>query len=532
MDSNYQNQIIKKLIQEKVKNTEEFFKVLRKTSKKFQKPFPSNVKLLEAYRKLNADGKIKPNKNLENILKTRKMRSLSGITSITVITSPDPKWASQKGLTCPGNCIYCPQEAKMPKSYLANEPACMRAELTQFDPYRQVKTRIESLKATGHSTDKIELIVLGGTWSIYPKKYQSWFIQRCLDAANQKNSKNLKIAQKLNEKSKNRIIGITLETRPDYVTKQEIKRMRELGCTRIELGVQSVYNEVLKYNKRMHDINATIEATKLLKNAGFKITYHIMLNLPGSTLKKDEKMFDRLFCDPDFCPDQLKIYPCVVLKTAPLYKLWKAGKYKPYSKKQLVDLLIKVKQKIPYYVRIIRVIRDIPAQSIVAGNKMSNLREVIYEEMKKNSNNCKCIRCREPKGKSASNLKLFRQDYNASDGKEIFLSYEDSKRKNIYAFLRLRITNNWSILEIKNSAIIRELHTYGEVAQIKKKKSKELKLIQHQGLGRKLMARAEEIAKKEFNYKKISVIAGLGVRGYYRKLNYRLIIDYMLKLLK
>jgi len=325
--------------------------------------------LLKAYRSLVKSGNIKPNLILENLLKTRKIRTLSGIASITAITKPYP---------CPGKCLYCPNEIDMPKSYLANEPACMRAVLTKFDPYRQVKTRLNSLKLAGHLTDKIELIVLGGTWSAYPKIYQTWF--RCFDACNQKNAKSLKEAQKINEKAKHRIIGLTLETRPDYVTPQEIKRMRELGCTRVELGVQSIYDNVLKYNKRGHNIDTIKVATKLLKNAGLKVTYHMMLNLPGSNLKKDEKMFEELFSNPAFQPDQLKIYPCVVLKTSPLYKLWKQGKYRPYSEKQLVNLLIKIKKKIPPYVRIIRVIRDIPSQSIIAGNKLSNLRQIIKDK--------------------------------------------------------------------------------------------------------------------------------------------------------
>jgi len=507
MIDSYENSIIKKLIQEKVKTTEEFFALQRKISKQTKKPFPTNIDLLKAYRSLVKSGNIKPNLILENLLKIRKIRTLSGIASITAITKPYP---------CPGKCLYCPNEIDMPKSYLANEPACMRAVLTKFDPYRQVKTRLNSLKLAGHLTDKIELIVLGGTWSAYPKIYQTWFIKRCFDACNQKNAKSLKEAQKINEKAKHRIIGLTLETRPDYVTPQEIKRMRELGCTRVELGVQSIYDNVLKYNKRGHNIDTIKVATKLLKNAGLKVTYHMMLNLPGSNLKKDEKMFEELFSNPAFQPDQLKIYPCVVLKTSPLYKLWKQEKYKSYSEKQLVNLLIKIKKKIPPYVRIIRVIRDIPSQSIIAGNKLSNLRQIIKD---KAGNICRCIRCREPREKIAKKLKLFRQDYPASNGKEIFLSYEDPQRKNIYAFLRLRL-NDW--------AIIRELHTYGSVVPIK---AKSKKATQHKGLGKKLMAEAEKIVKQETKFKKIAVISGIGVREYYRKLGYRLKNEYMIKII-
>ncbi len=478
-------------------------------SKESKKPFPTNIKLLKAYRDLVKKGKIKTSSILENLLKTRKIRTLSGIASITVITKPYP---------CPGKCIYCPDEIGMPKSYLANEPACMRAVLTKFDPYKQIKARLSSLAMTGHSTDKIELIVLGGTWSAYPKKYQIWFIKQCFDACNNKVSKDLKAAQKINEKTKHRIIGLTLETRPDYVTIEEIKQMRWLGCTRVELGIQSIYEDVLKYNKRGNTVADIIKATKLLKDAGLKVTYHMMLNLPGSNLKKDEQMFKELFSNSDFRPDQLKIYPCAVLKTAPLYKIWKQGKFKPYSKKQLIDLLIRIKKKIPSYVRIIRIIRDIPSQSIIAGNKITNLRQIIKDRTKRI---CKCIRCREPREKVVKRVKLFRHNYPASGGKEIFLSYEDHQRKNLYAFLRLRTTDNW--------AIIRELHTYGQVVPIR---AKSKKAAQHKGLGKKLMAEAEKIAKKEFGFSSITVISGIGVREYYRKLGYRLKNEYMVRILK
>ena len=437
----------------------------------------------------------------------------------------------------------------MPKSYLANEPACMRAVLTKFDPYKQTKARLNSLEITGHNTEKIELIVLGGTWSYYPKKYQEWFLKRCFQACNSNpksqilNPKQtLKQAQKINEKTKHRIIGLTLETRPDYINEKEIQRLRWLGATRIELGVQSIYEDILKQNNRGHNLEKTIYATKLLKNAGFKITYHIMPGLPGSNLKKDKKMFKELFSNPNFQPDQLKIYPCIVLKNAPLYKLWKNKKYKPYTKEQLLNLLIKIKKIIPPYVRIIRIIRDIPAQSIVAGNKTSNLRQLLEQKKVK----CNCIRCREIKSQKSKikNVKLIRREYSASGGKEIFLSFEDIENNKLLAFLRLRITNEWTLPVLKNSAMIRELHTYGQVVKISEKNKN---AQQHQSLGKQLMIKAEKIAKNEFKFhpvksretgspeakfnrvKKIAVIAGIGVREYYRKLGYRLKSDYMIK---
>ncbi|MDP2934638.1 MAG: tRNA uridine(34) 5-carboxymethylaminomethyl modification radical SAM/GNAT enzyme Elp3 [bacterium] len=527
---NVSEYIIQSALGQKNIDEKKIDKIKRRAALEYKSKIPQNINLLQAYHKLIATNKFKKSPILEQLLKTRKVRTLSGIAAITVITKP---------YTCPGKCLYCPTEKNMPKSYLANEPACMRAVLTKFDPYRQVDARLKSLKMTGHVTEKIELIVLGGTWSAYPKNYQNWFIKRCFDACNGIMSKSLKSAQKRNETTKNRVIGLTLETRPDFVTPEEIKHMRELGCTRVELGVQSIYDDVLRKNKRGHDIKTVIKATKLLKDAGFKITYHMMPNLPGSNIKKDEKMFEELFSNPptstrrrgeagDFQPDQLKIYPCAVLKTALLYKLWKQGKYKPYSEKQLIDLLIKIKEKIPPYVRIVRMIRDIPAQSIIAGNKVSNLREVIARKMEKTHKKCRCIRCREVKNQESRirNQELVRRDYDASEGKEIFLSFEDTKNDKILAFLRLRITNSWTLPEIKNCAIIRELHTYGQTLALSQKTKN---AQQHKSLGRKLMEEAEKIVKTETPYKKMAVIAGIGVREYYKKLGYKLKGTYMIK---
>jgi elongator complex protein 3 len=515
--------IIKTALKQKSITEKKLDSIRRQAAFKYKTAIPNNINLLQAYHKLAASHKIKKSQFLENLLKTRKIRTLSGIASITVITKPYP---------CPGKCLYCPQEKDMPKSYLANEPACMRAVLTKFDPFKQVDARLKSLKMTGHTTDKIELIVLGGTWSAYPLKYQNWFLRRCFDACNGIPSKSLKIAQKANERAKNRIIGLTLETRPDYIDKNETKRIRDLGCTRVELGIQSIYEDILKKNRRGHGLKEIINTTKLLKDAGFKVTYHMMPNLLGSNPKKDEQMFKELFSNPDFQPDQLKIYPCAVLETAPLYKIWKQGKYKPYTEKELINLLIKIKEKIPPHVRIIGIIRDIPSQSIVAGNKVSNLREIIASIMREKDKKCKCIRCREVKNQESriKNRELMRRDYDASDGKEIFLSFEDTKNDKILAFLRLRLTNSWTLPVLKNSALIRELHTYGQVAALSQKsKVKSQKFIQHKSLGKKLMIEAEKIAKQEFGFKKIAVISGVGVRDYYRKLGYKLKDEYMIK---
>ncbi|MCK5475087.1 MAG: tRNA uridine(34) 5-carboxymethylaminomethyl modification radical SAM/GNAT enzyme Elp3 [Candidatus Pacebacteria bacterium] len=532
------NELIEKVSVKKRQLSSEYLsKLKRKASKKYKMPCPTNIELLRSYRKIS---KRNLQKEIEKVLMTKDIRSSSGVAIIAVLTKPYP---------CPGTCKFCPNEKGIPKSYLSNEPAVMRAVLTDFHPYKQVQARLRSLKATGHKTDKIELIVMGGTFSYLPKQYQTWFIKECFSACNagskwlQKplRALSLKQLQKINEKASHRIVGLTLETRPDYIDEKEILQMRKLGATRVELGVQSVYDDVLKFNKRGHSVNETIKATRLLKETGFKINYHMMPDLPGSNYKKDLTMFKELFSNPDFQPDMLKIYPCVVVKNAPIYKWLKTGKYKPYPDKKLIQLLCEIKKIVPYYVRITRLIRDIPSTSIVAGNKVSNLRQVLKKRSEEEGWNCKCIRCREVRNQNplllkeglgvVNNLKLFRQDYNASGGKEIFLSFEDKKRQHIYSLLRLRINEigvHSFIPALENASIIREIHTYGQLVPIR---SKSKKSPQHTGLGKKLIAEAEKITKAEFGLKKITVISGVGVRNYYRKLEYDLVDGYMIKYL-
>ena len=514
--------IIQELIKTRVRTRAGLESLKRKMAKKYKITCQTNIVLLKTYHKLLQNKRINKSKILEVLLKTRPIRSLSGIVNVSVLTKPYP---------CPGKCIYCPSQENVPKSYLDNEPAVMRAILNKYDPFKQVKMRIQALKNSGHPVDKIELRIIGGTWSFYPKQYQTYFIKRCFDACNSKNSKSLRQAQKNNERAKHRIVGLSIETRPDFIDKNEIKRMRILGITRVELGVQSIYNHVLKLNKRGHLIESTIKATRLLKDAGFKIGYQMMPNLPGSTLKKDETMFEQLFSNSDFQPDLLKIYPTALLKEAPLYIWWKKKKYKPYTKKQLVSLIKAIKKQVPYYVRIQRIIRDIPAQSIVAGpTKISNLRQIVNKEIEKEGWKCHCIRCREirkdyrPKEK----LKLFRKDYNASQGKEIFLSFENRNQTRLYSLLRLRILSQKQFIPVlRGTAIIREVHTYGQQLPLKHKGVS----AQHKGLGRKLMREAEKIIKKEFGLKKISVISAIGARQYFRKLGYKLKGNYMIKAL-
>lgn len=523
---NKTEEIIKEIIKNRKRALEDLDKVKREMAEKFNSRPISNVELLESYHKLVKNKRIKRDKEIEYLLIKRKVRSLSGIVNVSVLTKPYP---------CPGKCIYCPRENNIPQSYLKKEPAVQRAILSNFDPYLQIQTRLRSLVKTGHPVDKIELRIIGGTWSYYPRKYQSWFIAKCFQAANNFPKKNsykpsLEKEQKKNEKAKNKIIGITVETRPDFINQEEIKRLRKLGITRVELGVQSIYEKVLKINKRGHGVSATIKATKLLKDAGFKVSYQMMPNLMGSTFKKDIKMFKEIFSNPDFRPDLLKIYPLALVKKSPLYKYYLKGEFKPYSKKKLTELLIAIKQQVPYWCRIQRVVRDIPSQDIAEGGaKTSNLREIAQKEMKERGLKCCCIRCREVRGDydPKEKIYLFREEYRASKGKEIFLSFENKNRTRLYSLLRLRIPSQKKhfLPVLENSAIVREIHTYGRLRPFLEKK---MVSPQHKGLGKKLMKEAEKIAKNH-NAGKIAVISGIGVRNYYRKLGYKLEQTYLIK---
>ncbi|MBZ9572428.1 tRNA uridine(34) 5-carboxymethylaminomethyl modification radical SAM/GNAT enzyme Elp3 [Patescibacteria group bacterium] len=531
-------QAIKELIKNRVKTQVGLAKIKRKIAKKYKIPLPSNIELLKAYHNLIKKKSIKKSENLENLLKKRKIRSLSGVVVVSVLTKPYP---------CPGKCIYCPSEKGLPKSYLSGEPAVERAKKLKFDPYLQSQKRIESLKRQGHPTDKIELRIIGATFSVYPKKYKIWFISNCFAAANKRKGvskkevswKILEKQQKINEKAKQRIIGISIETRPDLINKNEILNLRKLGVTMVEIGVQTIFDDILEKCKRGHGVKETVLTTKILKDAGFKVMYQMMPNLPGSDLKRDLKCFEEIFKNKSFKPDWLKIYPCVVCKESKLYQIWKKRKYKTYSDEKLIELLIKIKKTLPYWVRVARLFRDIPIPKIKGGCKISNLREVVQQKMKEKGESCCCIRCREVRGDYNPKEKfyLFRENYEASEGKEIFLSYENKNREKLLSFLRLRVPSctlrasggkpfqKYFLPVLENSAIIREVHTYGRLVPISKRKI----APQHRGLGKKLIKMAEKITKKEFGLNKITVISGVGVRNYWRRLGYKLKNNYMIK---
>jgi elongator complex protein 3 len=529
---NKQKEIIEYLLEHVIEDEKTLTRAKRLTAKKFKIHILSNAEVFKYVNEAN----IKIEDDLRNVLKKRAVRTMSGVAPVAVLTKPYP---------CPGKCVYCPTEKDVPQSYLSNEPAVMRAIRCNYEPFLQVQDRIRALIANGHEPTKIELIVIGGTWSYFPEKYKYWYILNCFAGANQFVSRKcspadagvkaqsggcrirkyglnlgirklkefLLLEQRRNEKAKYKIIGLTLETRPDYINDKELLEMRILGATRVEIGVQAIDDKILKLNKRGSDVKDIVDATKLLKDYGFKVTYHIMPGLPGSTAPKDYKMYQQLFSDARFQPDQIKFYPTVVTRGSLLYRWWKDGKYKPYSDKVLKNLIIKCKLATPEYVRIIRLIRDIPGESIIAGNKITNLRQIIKDEGVK----CRCIRCREARGREfkAQSSKCQIIKYQASGGQEYFMSYESEDRKILYGFCRLRL--------VDNKAIIRELHVYGQLVSIGEKKR-----VQHAGLGQLLLKEAEKIAE-ESGFKKIVVISGVGVRGYYRKFGYRLKETYMLK---
>ena len=485
---------------------------------------------------------------LEVLLRKRAVRTISGVSPIGILTKPYP---------CPGACVYCPTESRMPKSYLSSQPAAARALRNKFHPYQQVKNRLLALKESGHPTSKLEIIVMGGTWSFLPKRYQSWYIRQCFEAANSFKTYSLVEAQKINEMADQRIIGLTLETRPDYINEEELVRMRKLGCTRVEMGVQTLDDQVQFITRRGHTRKEVIRATRLLKDFGFKICYHLMPGLPGSTPEKDLVWMREVVENPDFQPDFIKIYPCVVLDNSELKKWWEKGEFKAIEEKDLMKLLLQFKQHVPPWVRIMRLMRDIPASEVQSGVTLSNLRQVMRDQpqhsnfnqsLEQNVKNkdqkeklqidswpCKCIRCREIgfavlKGDiELCKPVLKRRDYSASEGMEVFLSFESEDEKMLYALLRLRkpsalwFSQFQSVL--KDAALIREVHSYGHEISVGGAEG----IGQHRGLGKRLIEEAERIAREEWGMKKITIIAGVGTREYYRKLGYKLRSTYMVK---
>jgi elongator complex protein 3 len=456
--------------------------------------------------------------NSQEIRKPSK--TLAGVTPIAVMIKPKK---------CKhGTCLYCPS-LNVPQSYTPLSPPVIRAKMLNYSPYEQVLARLKAFKLMNHPTDKIEIIVMGGTFLDYPISYQYKFIKEIYDALNEKASKNLEQAKKLNELASHRCVALCIETRPDVCNNKEISRMLKFGCTRVELGVQAIDDKIYKKVNRGHKVEDVVKATCLLKDNGFKLGFHIMPGLPFSNPKKDLSMFKKIFSDNRFKPDQLKIYPCQVIKGSKLEQLFRQGKYKPYNKEQTELLLIKMLKIVPEYCRVMRIMREIPPVYLVAGTQRIDLRKDVELFLRTRKIKLKEIRFREIGFNLRDKLKNQEIDkkiqikilnYKASKGSEFFI--EAVNKDNIlFGLLRLRIFGK----EKDKKAFVRELHVYGKTLKIGEKSKGS---FQHKGLGKALIKKAEEIAKNH-KIKKLLVISGVGVREYYRKLNYKLEDNYMVK---
>lgn len=543
---------------------QEYSQIVKQFPKDDQGLFAKS-EIISAYKHFGSELKLKTNQNeFLKKLKKKPIRTMSGVTPVTVLTKPFP---------CPGKCIFCPNDVRMPKSYLSDEPGAQRATRNAFDPYLQTWNRLQAFAANGHSVDKVELIILGGTWSFYPEAYQVWFIKRCFDALNdfgdnldnrhrvkkaydfkdqqltlkgealtqtynqvvsgiliEKQNKRLlnqwesaewselEAAQQKNETSKCRNVGLVIETRPDNISQAEVIRVRRLGCTKTQIGFQSLDDKVLELNKRGHNVAATRKAVKLLRQAGFKIHAHWMANLYGANVKSDIADYQKLFSDPDFRPDELKIYPCSLIETAELMGYYQQGLWQPYTHDELLEVLTEAIKSTPEYCRLTRVIRDIPSDDIVVGNKLTNFRQIAEAELDKQGINRQDIRSREIKNKSvkADDLTLKTTRYRTSCSKEVFMQYVTHQNE-IVGFLRLSLPTQPSFIdEIEKSALIREVHVYGIALNIgEQDKTKS----QHLGLGTKMIDKAKRIASDE-GFTDLAVISAIGTREYYRKLGF------------
>ena len=477
--------------------------------------------VVAAYRRFCAEGRLAFDREVLRRLQMKPIRTQSGVATVTVLTKPFP---------CPGECIFCPTDVRMPKSYLHDEPGAARAEAHGFDPYTTTASRLRALENIGHPTDKVELLILGGTWSYYPADYQEWFIKRCFDALNGLESGSLEEAQRLNESAARRNVGLVIETRPDYIDADEIRRLRRYGVTKVQLGAQSLDDRILDLNKRGHSVEQTRQAVKLLRAAGFKLHLHWMPNLLGATPDSDRADYARLWADPGLRPDELKIYPCSLVKEAALVEWWERGDYRPYTDDELVALIADCMASTPRYVRLNRVIRDIPANHVVAGSTASNLRQTVEKHLRQTGRASKDIRWREVRGEKVSDdLRLMTEEYETSGGRETFLSFETRADK-LAGFLRLSLPTTEAasltgLAELRDCAIIREVHVYGPVVGLGDVGQGE---AQHIGLGAQLIREAERRAR-EAGYGRMAVISAVGTRGYYHRHGFEMGELYMLK---
>ncbi|CAI9158765.1 unnamed protein product [Rangifer tarandus platyrhynchus] len=472
-------------------------------------------------------------------LKAKPIRTASGIAVVAVMCKPH---------RCPhisftGNiCVYCPGGPDSDfeystQSYTGYEPTSMRAIRARYDPYLQTRHRIEQLKQLGHSVDKVEFIVMGGTFMALPEEYRDYFIRNLHDALSGHTSNNIYEAVKYSERSLTKCIGITIETRPDYCMKRHLSDMLTYGCTRLEIGVQSVYEDVARDTNRGHTVKAVCESFHLAKDSGFKVVAHMMPDLPNVGLERDIEQFIEFFENPAFRPDGLKLYPTLVIRGTGLYELWKSGRYKSYSPSDLIELVARILALVPPWTRVYRVQRDIPMPLVSSGVEHGNLRELAFARMKDLGIQCRDVRTREVGIQEIHHkvrpyqVELVRRDYVANGGWETFLSYEDPDQDILIGLLRLRKCSEetFRFELVGGVSIVRELHVYGSVVPVS---SRDPTKFQHQGFGMLLMEEAERIAREEHGSGKIAVISGVGTRNYYRKIGYRLQGPYMVKTLE
>ncbi|MFH1055494.1 MAG: tRNA uridine(34) 5-carboxymethylaminomethyl modification radical SAM/GNAT enzyme Elp3 [Candidatus Altiarchaeota archaeon] len=485
-----------------------------------------------------------------NILQKRPTRTISGVAVVAAMTCPSK---------CPhGKCRYCPggPDINVPQSYTGKEPATRRAIQYGFDPYLQTTFRLYQLKTIGHPVDKAELIVMGGTLTAQMLDYQEWFVKECLRAMNEfdgnyegirqssdkvfieeyeRTPKRFRYREEIQEGNENasvRCVGITFEPRPDWARREQIDSMLEFGVTRVEVGVQNPDDEIYKMVERGHTVEDVVNATQEIKDSGIKIGYHMMPGIMGYDRDLDVGAFRKIFTQQEFKPDMLKIYPCLVMEGTEYSRRWRGGEFTPLTTEQAVDVIVQAKAMMPKWVRTMRIMRDIPSNLVEAGIKSSNLGQLVLEELEKEHIRCKCIRCREV-GRFLKDgiepewddIKLLREDYDASGGKEVFLSFEDVKKDILVGFTRLRMPYKPFRPEITDkTALIRELHVYGPMVEIGEKPEYEW---QHRGYGAELLKEAERIAHEEYGMGKMAVTSGIGVRGYYRRLGYEKDGPYM-----
>ncbi len=516
-------------------------KIRNRVTKKYGLTPPRNIELVKAYNELLDEKIIEPNETILNFIVKRRVRTLSGIANITVML---------KAFGCPGQCIFCPTQEGMPKSYFSTQPAMLRAVRNNFDAYSQVKARLNGLKTQGHDVTKIDIRTAGGTWSSYLPEYQEHFIKSIYFALNEGPGEPLPLEEanqlieestledliKENETTTSKCVGLWIETRPDWVTHKEIKKLRRFGVTGIELGIQTTDDKVNEFCKRGHGMKESEYATKLSRDAGLKVCHHLMPNLPTATIESDIQSIKDTFQTDKLQPDYIKIYPCMVVPTTELAKMYEEDKsvHTAYPDEELINLLIKCMEMTPEYCRIIRVLRDFPSELVLEGTKKLNLRQIIHQR----GVDCRCVRCREIKGQKFDNDKVQIREtwYKANQGDEVFIQAEEPEIDKLIGLVRLRLVeeqnSSTDIPELLGkTALIRELHVYGQQKSLKKKRGEVLKSnSQHQCFGKRLMHHAEKVSKEK-GFNKIAVISAIGTREYYKKLGYQLEGTYMVKAL-